>query len=116
MHELSIAVSLVEAASDVLSKLGETRVEAVRLKLGPLAGVVKDALLFSFDIAAAGTALEGVRLDIEDVPVTIWCTRCSAERVLSAVTSRRCPACDTLAAGIVRGDELQLVGLQVRDT
>ena len=115
MHELSIAVSLIDAASEEIATLGSIQVEAVRLRLGPLAGVVKDALLFSFEIAAAGTALEGVRLEIEDVPVTIWCGPCSAQRTIATLSSRRCPSCDTPAADIVTGNELQLVGLQIRD-
>jgi Zn finger protein HypA/HybF involved in hydrogenase expression len=35
------------------------RVLTVRLRLGALAGVAREALLFSFDIAAAGRAAEG---------------------------------------------------------
>ena len=46
MHELSIAVSMVEMASEEALRLGAVRVNALHLKLGPLSGVVKDALLF----------------------------------------------------------------------
>jgi hydrogenase nickel incorporation protein HypA/HybF len=41
-------------------------VEIVHLKLGALAGVVKDALLFSWDLACADTPIAGSRLAIED--------------------------------------------------
>jgi hydrogenase nickel incorporation protein HypA/HybF len=66
MHELSIAVSLVEAVCDELPTLGpDVAVRAVRLRVGPLSGVVPEALTFAFDIAAADTPLAGARLDIE---------------------------------------------------
>lgn len=83
MHELSIALSLIEMAEEQAEQLGGVRVEALRLKLGPLSGVVREALLFSFDLAAAGTAIEGARLEIEDVPVIVFCQNCNASATLA---------------------------------
>ncbi len=62
MHELSIALSIVEGVEEELERQGGGRVCTVHLKLGPLSGVVKDALLFSYDLACEGTKLEGSRL------------------------------------------------------
>jgi hydrogenase nickel incorporation protein HypA/HybF len=67
MHELSIAVSIVELASEEAGALRGAHVEAVHLKLGALSGVVKDALLFSWDLACVDTPIAGCRLAIEDV-------------------------------------------------
>lgn len=60
MHELSIAVSLVEAAEEEAAKRGAAGVSAVHLRLGPLSGVQKESLLFSYDLATEGTPLEGL--------------------------------------------------------
>ena len=103
MHELSIAVDLIDAAATHLERLGAVRVIAVHLKLGPLSGVVKEALAFSFDAAAAGTRLEGARLQIDDVPVAIWCATCDAERDLPDLTRRRCPRCQSPTPHVTRG-------------
>ncbi len=46
MHELSIALSIVEMATEESKKRNGAKVDAVHLKLGRLSGVVKDALLF----------------------------------------------------------------------
>ena len=46
MHELSIALSIAEMATEESNKRGRAKVDAVHLKLGRLSGVVKDALLF----------------------------------------------------------------------
>ena len=115
MHELSIAVDLIETASEEVARLGPVRVIAVRLKLGPLSGVVKEALLFSFDVAVSGTPLEGARLDIDDVPVSVWCGRCEAERELADLTRRRCPTCGSPTPRVIRGGELELIGLEIQD-
>jgi hydrogenase nickel incorporation protein HypA/HybF len=47
MHELSIAMSIVDMAQEELERHGGLQVQAVHLKLGRLTGVVKEALLSS---------------------------------------------------------------------
>jgi hydrogenase nickel incorporation protein HypA/HybF len=66
MHELSIAVSIVEVASEEAERLRAKRVEAVHLKVGTLSGVVKDALLFAWQVASENSGVAGSRLAIED--------------------------------------------------
>lgn len=115
MHELSIATSLIEIATSAAREAGAERVAVVRVAIGALAGVVKDSLFFSFDIASAGTPLEGARLEIDDVPVTVFCPTCQAERELISPQALRCPVCHTPTADIRRGRELTLVSLEVED-
>ena len=66
MHELSIAVNIVDIANEELVRHGGERIRAIHIQLGPLSGVAKEALLFSFSLACEGTAAEGSRLVIED--------------------------------------------------
>lgn len=112
MHELSIAVSLIEMAAEEAERLG-VRVEALHLRLGALSGVVREALLFSFDLAAEGTAIAGARLEIEDVPVVVYCPACSQERPLPGLQSFCCPVCGAPTPDVVRGRELELATLEV---
>ena len=115
MHELSIAISLVELACEEASRLGDVRVDAMHLRLGPLSGVVKDALLFSFDLATEGTAIQGARLEIEDVPLTVFCARCHEEGQVASAQHLHCPVCDAPTPEVVRGRELELFALEVHD-
>ena len=64
MHELSIAIDLVEVACAQAERLGAVRVQALHVRVGRLSGVVKEALTFSFDMAAQGSTVEGARLEI----------------------------------------------------
>jgi len=66
MHELSIAVNIVEIAEEELARHGGERILAVHVQLGRLAGVAKEALMFSFSLACEGTVAERARLVIED--------------------------------------------------
>jgi hydrogenase nickel incorporation protein HypA/HybF len=115
MHELSVALSLVEAACEKVDTLGAVRVEAVCVRLGPLSGVVKEALAFCFDAATRGTRIEGARLDIEDAPLVAICPRCCEERRIASAQHLRCPVCGEPTPDIVRGRELELAALEVDD-
>lgn len=113
MHELSIAVNLVDIATREAAAAGSEQVDKVFLKVGVLSGVVRDALAFSFDIATQGTILEGATLDMEEVPVVVFCPTCQTEQTLPDVYPLRCPACGTMTADIRHGKELEIVALEV---
>lgn len=115
MHELSVALALVEAASEAIDSRRIRRVIAVHVRIGAVAGIDRDALQFSFDVAAAGSVLEGTQLRIQTIPVMVWCAACEDERPVASVYSRRCATCAAIAPRIVRGDELELVGLEISD-
>ncbi|MEP6570017.1 MAG: hydrogenase maturation nickel metallochaperone HypA [Acidobacteriota bacterium] len=115
MHELSIALSMIEMATAEVERRGGAQVNALHLKLGPLSGVVKDALMFSYEVACQGTLLEGSQLVIEDVPVVIYCAECQAERELESIQRFCCPVCGELTADVVSGKELEFVAMEIEE-
>jgi len=115
LHELSIAVSLVEAAVEKAATLGNVRVSALRLRIGPLSGVVKDALLFCFELAAQGTPIEGATLVVEEVPITAFCPQCGVERELPGPFKLCCPGCGTPLPRLLTGKDLELSALEVEE-
>jgi len=112
MHELSIALGIVEAAQEEAERLG-AKVSAVHLRLGALAGVGRDALLSSYEFACFDTPLAGSQLVIEDVPVIVFCDRCNAPRTLRSVQLFCCSECGTPTPDIRQGKELELVALEI---
>lgn len=115
MHELSIALSLLDMTCERLRTLGDVRVDAVHIRIGRFSGVERDALAFCFDGVVKGTAIQGARLEIEDVPLTIDCRRCECERRVDDIQHLRCPVCGEPAHAIVAGRELELAALEVSD-
>ena len=115
MHELSIAMSMVEMATEESQRLGAERVTALHLKVGLLSGVVKDALIFSYEVACAGAPLEGSKLIIDDVPVKVYCPRCSSEKELDSIQLFACPACGELTPEVLEGRELQVVAMEIEE-
>jgi hydrogenase nickel incorporation protein HypA/HybF len=112
MHELSIAMSIVEMATEEADRHGAERVDTIHLKLGRLSGVVPQALLASYDLACEQTPLAGSRLQIENVPVVIHCSLCSSD-VTIADSALVCPVCGTPSARIVSGREIEVVALEL---
>lgn len=112
MHELSIALSIVELAEEESARLGG-HVAAVHLRVGRLSGVVTQALLASYEMACEDTALAGSRLVIEDVPVVAHCTTCDAPVEVRSIQDMCCEVCGTPATDIVAGRELLVTGLEM---
>ena len=112
MHELSIAISIVEVAQEEAEKRGE-KVSAVHLRLGALSGVVKEALLSSYEMACFNTPLEGSQLIIEDVAVIVFCPKCQTQRPLNSVQWFCCSECGTPTPEVVQGKELEVFALEM---
>lgn len=108
MHEFAIAESLVTA---VVEKTGEQRVTSVRLSLGRLAGVVADALTFSFELATLGTTLEGATLEIDEQSARALCRDCGTTfTVDDFIVLCECGGADVEVVG---GRELQIMSVEV---
>jgi hydrogenase nickel incorporation protein HypA/HybF len=114
MHELSIAMSIVEVVQEEAGRRG-VQVEAVHLKLGALSGVVKEALLSGYEMACADTPLQGSRLVVEDVPVVVLCPACRGPRPLRSLQLFCCAECGAPASEVVQGKELEVVALEVQE-
>jgi hydrogenase nickel incorporation protein HypA/HybF len=113
LHELSIALSLLEGVTQAARREGVAEVRAVHLRIGALSGVSADALTFSWEQASVDTVAAGSRLEIERIPLAVYCEPCGGEVLPAPGTGLLCPACGTPAPSIIRGRELQLVAMEV---
>lgn len=112
MHELSIANALVDQVCLEAKNAGAVRVAEINVRMGALSGISR-ALYFCFPSAARGTACEGAILTIEDVPLTVLCTRCDAVKTPAALYNFRCPDCGWPTPKVLTGREMQLVSLRL---
>ena len=115
MHELSIALSIVELAAEEAERQGAVRIDAVHLRLGDMSGVALESLLFSYDLACEGTLLESSSLVIEEIPVIVYCPTCGIETNPRSIQSLCCPVCETPTPQVKRGKELEVVALEIRE-
>ncbi len=113
MHELSIALSILDVAAEEAERQGGGRVAVIHLRLGPLSGVVKDALVSAYELAREGSGLNGADLVIEEVPLVARCPACAELRTLASPAQLCCPACGSPTPDVVSGRELEVFALEI---
>jgi hydrogenase nickel incorporation protein HypA/HybF len=113
MHELSIALSILDMAAEEAQRHGGARVRGIYLRLGPLAGVVKEALMSAYELARDAESFGDATLVIEEVPIVARCSSCRADRAVVAIDQICCATCGTPTPDIVSGRELEVFALEI---
>lgn len=108
MHEMAITQSVVRSVTE---RCRGRRVEQVTLVIGRLSGVVADSVAFCFELATAGTELEGATLEIVDVAGRARCRTCCDEVELPDFIAL-CP-CGSADLEIMAGEELAIRSVEV---
>ncbi|WP_405860836.1 hydrogenase maturation nickel metallochaperone HypA [Streptomyces sp. NBC_00090] len=108
MHEMSVAMAVVDQVETAARSRGATGVTSIRLDVGELAGVVADSLAFCFELACAGTVLEGAELITRTVPGTARCEPCAEVWNVGMPPRLLCPGCGGAAVELVSGRELHI--------
>jgi hydrogenase nickel incorporation protein HypA/HybF len=52
---------------------------------------------------------------IEEIPVEVFCPKCETERPLNSIQWFCCPECGTPTPTVVRGKELEVVALEIKE-
>ena len=112
MHELAVAQALVEQVNAVIDQHQASSATAIRVRIGPLAGIVPELLASAFPLAAAGSRMEHAELDLVDAPIQVRCQACGAETD-AAMNRLICGACGDWHTRIISGDELLLESVEL---
>lgn len=107
-------MSIVDLAQEEAARRG-AKVTAIHLKLGALSGVVKTALMSSYEMACIDTSLQGSELIVEEIPVVVYCPRCQMRRPLSSIQLFSCAECGAPTSEVVQGKELEVVALEIEE-
>lgn len=111
MHELAIAESLLEIVVEEARRHDLEKVHVIRLQIGALAGVVPEALTFSFELVSQDTVAAGAALEIETPAVVAHCSGCDLRfDIVDQVFL--CPQCGRPDLKLVSGRELSLVTIE----
>lgn len=108
MHEMSVALSVVDQVEQAARSGGAHEVRRVAVEIGELAGVVPDALAFCFELACAGTLLEGAELVTRFVPGRASCTPCGHTWDTGMPPDMLCAVCRGGAGELLSGRELRI--------
>lgn len=123
MHELAVAQALVEQVDAVIDQHAAShdhdasssdawRASLIRVRIGPLAGVVPELLATAFPLAAAGSRMEHAQLEFARAPIQVRCQTCGAETE-AAMNRLICGACGDWHTQVISGDELLLESVEL---
>ena len=133
MHELSIAMALVEdveralfrdaAATSTDDAASAARpktffpgaVSLVRVRIGKLSGVDAEALKQAFQVAAEHTCCNAAQLAVTEIATQATCHTCGAE-FTPEFGFCVCTECDSTDVEITGGRELLLESVELNDT
>lgn len=113
MHELSIALSILDLAAEESQRRDAAPVRAIHVRVGEASGVVPRALVSAFDLAKEVSPFPEVRLNVESVPVACYCDVCRQQQPIESIVHWICSKCGAPATNIVQGRELEVFALEL---
>lgn len=113
MHEMSIAVNIVDLANSYARQSAGERIGQVEIEIGPLAGVMQEALQFCFEAAAKNTLAEGAQLVIINTKGKAKCCSCGKITDINQ-HGTLCPDCHGVLE-VLTGDELKLRAVTIEE-
>ena len=112
MHELSIAISIVDSVINQAKMASADSVSEVELDIGILSGIEYESLEFALGVAAKETILEKTLFRINRVEPVAECPACQHLYTPDGMFSH-CPECNKQGIRLIRGTELQIKSLLV---
>lgn len=113
MHELSLAMDLVEQLSEVVSRENASEVLEINIVIGAMSGVERVPFEFAFPEAARNTPMQGAVLNIEEVPLVLKCNDCGLQEEPDELIMV-CPRCNSISVEIVKGREFLVKSMEVK--
>lgn len=112
MHEMSIAINVINIACKEAQKDGAESISVIEMEVGSLSGVMIDSLTFCYEAACKDTMAEDSALKIIPIPATAKCLKCKHEFEIESFMAL-CPECESYEIDILRGRELRLKAISV---
>lgn len=109
---MSLVEGVRELIEDAAAREGFSRVSSVRVEIGQLSGVEREAFEFCFDLAMRGGIADGARLEVVATPGRGRCPACGRETAL-AVVYAPCEHCGTVPVAVIGGTEMRVIDLEV---
>jgi hydrogenase nickel incorporation protein HypA/HybF len=114
MHELALAMGLLERIQEEAQRAGLTRVKKIELEIGALNQVEPQLLTEAFAVVAESTLAQGAELEWTEIPARGRCRACG-EVFSPGFTYYVCPQCKRADVEILQGKDLFLKVLHGED-
>lgn len=114
MHEVSIALNMVDELQRIARENHATKITSVRLKIGSLSGIVTDSLKFAFDaIKLEHPMLLNAVITIIEVPAVYECNMCDRSFSTDDYRFIDCPECKSYDLKMISGEEQNIENVEL---
>jgi hydrogenase nickel incorporation protein HypA/HybF len=113
MHEVSIALHLLDIIEKKCREEGCQTVESVKVRVGKASSVQPEAFSFAFEVVKKDTVAQNARFMIDLVPLGGTCSACGNRFETEEVYILECPSCGSPSFQITQGYELEIVEMEV---
>lgn len=112
MHEMTIAVSIIDIVCKKASDEKAHKINSVELEIGELSGIMIHSLEFCFEAACKNTIADGADLNIHTIKAEAFCKSCNNNFSIETDFSP-CPTCDNFNFEITKGKELLIKSFNI---
>jgi hydrogenase nickel incorporation protein HypA/HybF len=114
MHELSIAMSIVDLAAEQAARHDAVAIEEIELDIGCLSGVEMESFDFAWKQAVKRTILETATRKVNRIEGKARCLECGTSFDMQHLYDS-CPNCNSHFSEIISGKELKVKSLVLPD-
>lgn len=114
MHEMTLAVSIVDLAVQTAERENGNRISRIEIEVGNLAGVLTDSLEFCFEAASRATMAEGASFQIVLRKAHGLCKDCGSSFDVAAYY-QHCPDCGGVGVEISGGQQLKVIAVTIEE-
>jgi len=114
MHEMGIAMQIMNIVQESLPPGEELRVKSISLTVGKLTAIVPRSLEFCMDVVTKDTPAEGAKLHFSEVPVRARCDDCEEVTEINEPPFV-CGKCGSDKVEIVSGREMIVDAIEVQE-
>ncbi len=114
MHEVAIALGMVDELKRIALENNATKINNVKLKIGKMSGIVTDSLQFAFDaVKLEHPLLVDTEVFIEEIPLTYECNDCKVTFGADDIYFPSCPECKSNNLKLISGEEQDIENVEL---
>ena len=113
MHEANFTENIVQAILDELRKAPPGRPTRALIKVGEMLHLNADSVRTHFQSLSRGTPLDGVELELVEVPVRLHCSTCRWTGDAEDHHLLFCSSCSSIAVDVLSGRDVIIERIEV---
>lgn len=114
MHEVAIAMGMVDELLRIGRENNAKRITGVSLRIGKMSGIVTDSLKFAFDaVKLEHPVLLTAEMVINEVPLVYECNTCERSFNSDNFHFPTCPECSSYDLKLISGEEQDIENVEL---